>query len=127
MDDFVQWRMPKKSKKPARQVEKTASKPEYGKHYLREWRKHKRLTQEKVAGDIGVDRSLISKIERYKAQYTQFVLQALARTYGCSVYQLLEVSPDKPNALLDALETLQKADAKTQETAVKLIKAITAA
>jgi transcriptional regulator with XRE-family HTH domain len=84
-------------------------------HHLRDWRKHRGMSQEQVAELLEVDRSLISKIENYKAQYTQVILYKLAVCYRCTVEQLLFVDPNASDPPRLIYNNLRKATPEQQK------------
>ena len=53
-------------------------KPERPRHFIREWRKFRNLTQERLAERIDKTHGLISQIENGDTDYTQSTLEALA-------------------------------------------------
>lgn len=76
--------------------------------FLRQWREHNNLSQETAASRIGVDRSLLSKIENGKAPYNQSFLEAAAYAYKCEPVDLLIRDPKSKNGiwtLIDAVRT----------------------
>lgn len=92
-----------------------------GKHFLREWRVYRELTQEQAAGRLDVDRSMLSKIENYRAQYTQELLEKASIAYDCTVEDLLAVNPgyrDPPRLIYDSL---RNASAEQQRRALAII------
>lgn len=68
-------------------------KPQHPRHYVKEWRKHKHLTQEKLAERSGVTHGAISQLESGKTNYTQGMLEALAGALGCEPGDLLLINP----------------------------------
>lgn len=62
-------------------------------HFIREWRKHRGLTQEALAASIGVSTATISQIENGKQGYTDTTLFDLAAALGCDAGDLLKRSP----------------------------------
>lgn len=69
--------------------------------FLREWRKHRRLTQEQLGERMGretgdaVSNAHISHIETGRQQYTQDMLERLADALNCEPYDLLIGPPDR--------------------------------
>lgn len=62
--------------------------------YIREWRKAKGLSQERLAMDSGISRQALIFIEKKRSLKPHpRTLEALARTLGCSVYALTEKPP----------------------------------
>lgn len=63
-------------------------------HFVREWRKHRQLTLEALAGQIGVTHGALSQLERGETAYTQSMLEALADALECTPSDLISRSPD---------------------------------
>ena len=93
--------------------------------YLKEWRKHRHLTQDEVVGklvEFGDPKlpqtaASLSRIEAGKQIYTQRTLEALAGIYECEPADLLGRNPEKAGDVIDML-------ARLSETQVRQIKAI---
>ena len=68
-------------------------------HFLKEWRKHRGLTQEQLAERMGVVRSYISHVENGKRRYDQHLLEAAADALQCTAGDLIERDPSRPQAL----------------------------
>lgn len=68
-------------------------------HFLREWRKHRDMTQDKLAELVGIERSAISKIERGENPLMQDRLGAFAKALGIQVRQLFELPPKIDNVV----------------------------
>jgi transcriptional regulator with XRE-family HTH domain len=66
-------------------------------NFFREHRKHKGLTQEGAAAQIGIDRSYLSKLETGKEPYNQAFLEAAAKVYHCAPHDLLSRNPAAPS------------------------------
>jgi transcriptional regulator with XRE-family HTH domain len=74
---------------------KRTAKP-LGQHFLREWRLWKNdLSQAEVGAAIGMTQGGYQKIESSENPYSEIVLDALARFYGCSQGDLLSRNPLK--------------------------------
>jgi transcriptional regulator with XRE-family HTH domain len=67
--------------------------------YLREWRQHRQLTQERLADRIGMTKQHISDLERGRRQYNQATLEALASALMCEPADLLVRDPTSPVAI----------------------------
>lgn len=83
-------------------------------HFVREWRIHRALTQDAVAERIGMSRENYSKIERGLVPYDQDFLELAAYAFRTDVASLLmrdPTNPESPWTLLESLkpETLTKA------------------
>lgn len=70
-----------------------------GKHFLREWRKHRDKTLAVVAEQLHMSHSQLSRIERGEQPYNQELLEALADLYMCDVVDLLIRDPSDPEAI----------------------------
>ena len=67
--------------------------------FIREWRKHRGLTLEKVAGRLDMTPGHISMLERGQRGYTQETLEALASALQTDVASLLMRNPSDPEAI----------------------------
>lgn len=74
--------------------------------YIKQWRKHRHLTQEQLAERIGVTPGAISQLELGRVGYTQPMLEALADALQCSAGDLLTVDPTEENAIWSIWESL---------------------
>jgi transcriptional regulator with XRE-family HTH domain len=78
--------------------------------YLREWRKHRGITQDQLADRLDVDRSIISKIETGKLDYHQHFLEAAADALMCEPADLLVRDPTAPDAIWSIWDRIPPAD-----------------
>jgi transcriptional regulator with XRE-family HTH domain len=62
-------------------------------HFIREWREHRGMTQEELADLIGTTKTSVSRIENLKQSYTQEVLEACADALGVHQGDLLMRRP----------------------------------
>lgn len=83
-----------------------APKPQKRRHFVKQWRKFKRLTQEQLAERIGVTPGAISQLELGRINYTQPMLEKLAEEFGCKPGDLLNVDPTVDKAMWSIWETL---------------------
>jgi transcriptional regulator with XRE-family HTH domain len=88
-------------------------------HFIREWRKHRGLTQEQLAERIDVAVSTISQLETNKQGYSQATLEALAWALQCEPADLLMRDPTKEDALWTIWEGL---DAPSKQQIVEIAK-----
>lgn len=72
---------------------KPIPKPSKPRHYVREWRQYRNLTQEQLAERIGKTHGAISQLERGLTDYTQGMLEALAYALSCEPSDLLGINP----------------------------------
>jgi transcriptional regulator with XRE-family HTH domain len=77
------------------------------KWYLREWRKHRGYTQDRLAEMVGLSKPYISQLERGERQYTQDLLEAFALALGCDVPDLISRDPSDPEGLWSIYEQLR--------------------
>jgi len=84
--------------------------------YLKEWRKHRHLTQDQVIDRlVSFDDPLLpqtaaslSRIENGKQIYTQRTLEALADIYSCEPHELIGRNPTKEGQVIDMLARLSE-------------------
>lgn len=79
------------------------------KTFLREWRKYRRLSQERAAERLDIERSHLSRIERGQIPYSQGLLEAAAEAYACEPWDLLNVDPNKEREVVDISDMLRTA------------------
>lgn len=79
-------------------------------HFIREWRKHRQLTQDQLAERIGVDRSYLSKIESGKKRYDQPFLEAAADALRCEPADLIVRDPTQPGSLWSVWDLIPQSD-----------------
>jgi transcriptional regulator with XRE-family HTH domain len=89
--------------------------------HIRDWRKFRGFTLERLAQRIGMTTSNLSKIERGTQAYTQPVLEALADALTCSPADLIMRPPGAKNELQALIESL---DGEAQGRAIAVIKAL---
>lgn len=93
-------------------------------HYVREWRKFRGLTQERLAERTPYTTGAISQLETGRTNYTQDMLEALAQALDCKpgdlisrnpymdgdvVYLFNDLSDEKKRIALEMLRTLKTA------------------
>jgi len=74
--------------------------------FLREWRKHRGYTQERLAEMAGLSKPYISQLEGGKRQYTQELLEVLADALRCEPPDLIMRDPSRDDAAWSIIETL---------------------
>lgn len=62
-------------------------------HFIREWRKYRNLTLERLAERIDVTHGALSQLERGETNYTQPMLEALADALQCTPGDLVTRPP----------------------------------
>lgn len=61
--------------------------------YLREWRKHRQLTLERLGERVGMAKGRVSEIERGKRRYNEDMLKAFAYALRCEPWELIGRNP----------------------------------
>lgn len=79
-------------------------------HFIRQWRKHRGLTQEQLAEVVGVTHGAISQLERGETGYTQPMLEALADAMHCQPADLIMRDPTQVGAPWSIWDALQPAE-----------------
>jgi transcriptional regulator with XRE-family HTH domain len=93
----------------------------YNRHFIKEWRKQRGLTQAQLGDRMGkmpmaiagLSHAQISRIETYDDPYTQDQIELLADALGCTVTDLLTRPPEKPappRELIDMWDTVPAED-----------------
>lgn len=75
-------------------------------HFIRQWRKFRKLTQEQLAERIGISPSYISKIEKGAKRYDQPFLEAAAQVLRCEPADLIIRDPTDPEGIWSVWDTL---------------------
>lgn len=91
-------------------------------NYIRQWRKHRNLTQERLAGLVEMTASSISQIESGKQGYTDQTLAAIAHALNCEAADLLARDPTKPEYQLWRIINGLNKDQQAQ--ALRVLKAL---
>jgi transcriptional regulator with XRE-family HTH domain len=73
-------------------------------HFMRQWREFRELSQQRVADRVGMSRENYGRIENGKIPYDQDILEMAADALNCSTADLLERDP----IIEDAIYKLQK-------------------
>jgi transcriptional regulator with XRE-family HTH domain len=92
-------------------------------HFIKQWRKHRGLTQEQLAERIGIARSYLTKIERGDRRYDQPFLEHAADALRCEPADLIMRNPTAEEGIWSVWEKLSPAE---RVQAVAVIKAISA-
>jgi transcriptional regulator with XRE-family HTH domain len=80
--------------------------PKQNRWFLREWRKHREYTQDRLAEMTDLSKPFISQLERGDRQYTQETLERLATALQCSPADLLNRDPSEPEGIQSIWDTL---------------------
>lgn len=80
-------------------------------HYLKEWRKHRGMTQEQLAAAVGTSKSQISELERYNLQLSPKWLRKLAPVLDVQQGHIIDHSPDDlDNDIIDIWARIPERD-----------------
>lgn len=84
-------------------------------HFIKEWRDYRGLTQEQAADRIGVSGTTWGRIEANKVPYNQDFLEEAAIALQCEPWDLLNRDPNKDGEVVDLMRHLsdrQKGEAE---------------
>lgn len=87
------------------------SRKQHQRSFLKEWRKHRGYTQDRLSEMTGLSKPFISQIETGKRQYTQELLELFANALACSAADIIVRDPTDPDGLwsiYDQLEPVQR-------------------
>jgi transcriptional regulator with XRE-family HTH domain len=90
-------------------------------HYIKEWRKHRGLTQQRLAERTPFTTGAIQQVESGRTQYTQQMLEALAVAMNCTPADLLSVNPLKEGEVVDLMKLIND---KNRDQAIRVLKAL---
>lgn len=80
------------------------------KHFIKEWRRYRGLTQEQLAARLEIDRTTVSKIESGKQEYSQGFLEAAAYAMRCEPADLIMRNPSQPSAIWSIWDSIPDAE-----------------
>lgn len=89
--------------------------------FLKQWRKHRGLTQEQLAERVGITQGMISHLENDKSDYSGQLLAELAYALQCEPGDLVMRDPTDPEAPWSIWDTLKPA---TKKQAVEILHAL---
>lgn len=90
-------------------------------HFIREWRKYRELSQEVLAERAGMTANNLSQLENYKQSYSAEGLERLAEALHCEPAQLLMVDPSKDDAIWSIWERAKPAERQQIVTIAKAL------
>lgn len=79
---------------------------QHARWFLREWRKHRGLTQDQLAERASLSKPFISQLERGERQYTQEVLERLAGVLQTDAPSLIMRDPTDPEGIWSVWDDL---------------------
>lgn len=86
-------------KTAAKQVQTRFKRAPFRPTFIKQWRKHRGLTQERLADRVGMSNGNLSQIENGNTAYTQETLEALAEALQCAPADLLMRNPTDPEGI----------------------------
>lgn len=95
-----------------KQVQPRFKAPPFQPTFIRQWRKYRNLTIEKLADRIGMSNGNLSNIETGKTGYSQETLEDIAEALRCDPADLLMRNPADPEAIWTLWEQAQPAQRK---------------
>lgn len=90
----------------AKQVKKPQ--PKRVRHYVKEWRQYRGLTQDQLAERVERTRGVISQIESGVTNLTEDMIFALADAFHCAPWDIMRVNPMKEGVVVDITDELRK-------------------
>lgn len=95
-----------------KQVKPRFKQPPFKPTFIRQWRKHRRLTLEVLSDRVGMSPGNLSNIETGKTGYGQETLEALAGALQCTPADLLMRNPSDPEAIWSLWESAKPGQRK---------------
>ena len=108
----------------AKQVRKSSKERRPVRHYVKEWRTYRGLTQDQLAERINKTRGLVSQIESGITGLTDDMIYAIADAVNCAPWDLLRVNPLKEGIVVDITDALRGQPADVQAEALGFIRGI---
>lgn len=91
------------------------------KHFIREWRKFRELTQEAVADRMGIAATTFGRVERGVVPYDQDFLEVAADALRCDPWDLLHRDPHKEGEVIDLMRTMDEERRKQAEQYIRFL------
>lgn|SRR5690606_17347145 len=103
---------------------RTTQRSKRPRHFIREWRKYRGLTQQQLADRVDVAVSTISQLENGKQGYSQALLEGLAEALSCEPWDLLHNDPNKEGDVVDLTRLLKDASPEKKAEAIGFVKGL---
>jgi transcriptional regulator with XRE-family HTH domain len=94
-------------------------------HYIKEWREFRGLTQERVSERLDVSPTTWGRIETNKVPYNQDFLEEAAEALNCEPWDLLNRNPFRAGEVVDAEGVFRSADPDTKRQITEFIEFVT--
>ena len=98
----------------AKQVRRTSPKAPV-RHYLKEWRNRRGLTQDQLADRVDCSRGLISQYEKGITEIPEGMVYALAHALSIEPGDIFNVNPERAGEVIDLMRLLKDADPSVQK------------
>lgn len=93
-------------------------------HYVKEWRQHRNLTQDQLAERVDRSRGLISQIEGGLTDLTEDMIYALASALNCEPWDIFRVNPLVEGSVVDITDALRGKPADIQAEALGFVRGL---
>lgn len=93
-------------------------------HYVREWRKFRGLTQERLAERTPFTTGAISQLETGRTKYTQDMLEALAEALQCTPADLLMRDPLREGAVWSLEDHLKQVPIERRNQIIAVVETL---
>lgn len=90
-------------------------------HFIKEWRQHRGLTQDQLADRLDVSKASISRLESGRQPYTQDTLEALADALSCEPADLIMRDPTSEGAIWSLWEQASPGQRQQIESVVRAL------
>lgn len=95
-------------------------------HYVKQWRQYRSLTQEQLAERVDKSRGLISQIESGETSLTEDLMYGLADAFNCAPWDILRVNPLMEGTVVDITDSLRGAPENIQAEALGFVRGLVA-
>jgi transcriptional regulator with XRE-family HTH domain len=109
-----------------KQVRKQSTQRRSPRHYVKQWREYRELTQEQLAERVGKSRGLISQIESGITDLTEEMIYALADAFNHTPGDVFRVNPLKEGMVVDITDALSGKPADIQAEALGFVRGLVA-
>jgi transcriptional regulator with XRE-family HTH domain len=86
--------------------------------FLKQWRKYRKLSAQKLADELGVVKSTVTRMEKGERPYNQDLIERAAEILECEPLDILMRDPHDPTGIWDVWDRIDEAD---RERALKVL------